>query len=187
MPFIAIDTTTQKRTNITDIVDDHHLPKEEQHWECQLCNQQMKIRGGALVTRHFYHTQICKSNYTYHTETAEHRLGKRYIMRQFYKEYWHYTHAHIDYEVPIPEIQRVADILVTFPNGWRIAHECQLSPIQVDEYQARTHDYHQAEIDVYWWIGRKAAQVHNVQEWILAEFGFFLLVDFHEQSKQFPD
>ena len=46
--------------------------------------------------------------------------------------YSEYSQVSLQYEVRIPEIKRIADIMVTFPFGWQIAHEIQLSPISIE-------------------------------------------------------
>jgi competence CoiA-like predicted nuclease len=69
----------------------------------------------------------------------------------------------------LPEIKRVADILVTYPMGWRLAHEIQLSDITKDEIDIRTSDYESIGIDVVWWLGEKIR--NEVRNWSIERFG----------------
>lgn len=73
-------------------------------------------------------------------------------------------------EEPIPEANRVADVLLTFKTGGPVAHEVQLSPITTGELAARTRDYADVGVDVYWWLGKQAATTAN-RQWCLDEIG----------------
>jgi len=183
MPFVAINTTTSSRMHISQV------PKPltevtRDCWACQLCEQPMLIRGGVLVRRHFYHLQQCSTDYRFHADTAEHLLGKDWIVQQLQHELWGYTGADIEMEVPIPEIKRVADVLVTFPNGWRIAHACQLTPISLDEIKQCTAEYVQQGIDLYWWMGLSALNKPGVKDWLVSTYGFALIISFTETGER---
>jgi competence CoiA-like predicted nuclease len=80
----------------------------------------------------------------------------------------------IELEVPIDmkwrARGRVIDILVTWPMGWREAHEIQLSAITPQALEERTDDYLRSGIDVIWWIGNRANTKEN-KDWCMERFG----------------
>lgn len=183
MPFIALNKTTRQRIHAKEV--SYNVSKEQkEQWICQVCEQPMNIRAGRYIIRHFYHLSTCTSKYSYHKESTEHLLGKEWIVEQLQHPYWSYKEAIIELEVRLPEIMRIADILVSFPDGQRIAHECQLSPIPLAELQQRSRDYLQADINVYWWMGEKASKVPGVLEWLLQTFGFYLTINFHPNTEE---
>ena len=73
-------------------------------------------------------------------------------------------------------MRRIADVAVLFPNGWRVAHECQLAAITTQELTQRTEDYLHAGVDVIWWLGKSAATPANIA-WCLEQRGFVLRLD----------
>lgn len=81
-----------------------------------------------------------------------------------------YTSVVFEYEVPLPEIRRVADLLLTFPMGTRLAYEIQLSAITTEELERRSDDYARAGIDVVWWLGKSADTLAN-RRWFIYAFG----------------
>jgi competence protein CoiA len=179
MPFVAKHRDTGERVDITQIQSPRiELKKDE--YICQLCEQPMIIKAGMIVSPHFAHKVQCSSNYESQPESAEHRLGKMYISDHLKQRFTNaYMEADIQYEVPIPEIKRVADILAVFPMGWRIAHEIQLSSITIEILQARTIDYANAGIDVIWWLG-KAADTPANRNWCVENFGVCYQISFGE-------
>gem|GEM_PF-2511317 len=96
--------------------------------------------------------------------------GEAHLAGLLREQYIEYTDAQIAYEVPIPEVKRVADILIVFPLGWRIAHEVQLAAISLAELRERTEEYERAGIDVVWWLG-KAADTQSNRLWCIQTFG----------------
>lgn len=181
MPFIAIHAATKERIDITRIENPRASLKSGECL-CQLCSEPMIVKAGLIVRPHFAHYAQCGSEYRFHPESPEHRLAKRELSRILREQFVEYTDALIEYEVPIPEIRRVADILVTFPMGWRIAHEVQLCSITIEELEARTHDYNSAGIDVMWWLG-KAADTSTNRNWCLQMFGQSLSLNIHLSSE----
>lgn len=160
MPLVAIDRETGARVNILETEDPR---KELKSGEllCPFCQGPMIVRAGLIRIPHFAHYSQCTSELDRHPESLEHLLGKAELARKLRKALSEYGRVEIDLEVPIPEAGRVADILVTFPMGWRVAHEVQLSPVTVEVLQERTRDYLGAGIDVQWWLGGKAATPAN--------------------------
>lgn len=116
----------------------------------------MIVKAGLVRQHHFAHRGKCTSDYQSHPESPAHRDAKRYLathLREWFKEY---ANVPIAYEVPIREVKRVADLLVTFPTGWQVVHEVQLASTTTEDLQRRTNDYTLAGIDVTWWLGKSA-------------------------------
>lgn len=169
MPFIALNKSTKERIDITKIENPRLVLKKEEVI-CQLCESPMTIKAGMVRRHHFAHHSLCESDYEYHPESPEHLIGKEKIAQALKVEFAEYTNADIEFERKIEDIKRVADILITFPNGWRIAHEVQLASITIEELQARTDDYARAGIDVVWWLGKSADSPSN-RDWCVETFG----------------
>jgi competence protein CoiA len=175
MPFIAFDIRANKRVDITQIEHPRLVLKKEDI-RCQLCGNPMLIKAGMIKRAHFAHIAApCSTDYSYHPESPAHREAKVFLAEHLRVSFGEYTSAIFDYEVPIPEAKRVADLLMTFPTGWRIAHEVQLAKITVEELQMRTAAYEQAGIDVVWWLG-KQANTENNRKWCEETFGYALTI-----------
>lgn len=172
MPFVAIDRESGKRIDITAVINPRTALKAGEH-VCQLCGQPMIIKAGLIVAAHFAHKATCPTDYKSHPESPEHRQGKILVARSLRENVSEYSTAAIEYEVPIPEVKRVADVLVTFPMGWRVAHEIQLASITTEELARRTEDYLHAGIDVVWWLGKSADTPAN-RAWCEGVLGFSL-------------
>ena len=175
MAFIAHDRQTNQRIDITQIEQPRATLKQED-LICQLCGQAMIIKAGMVRRPHFAHkgTQ-CDTDYQFHPESPSHHEAKLFLVQHLSTVFTEYTSAQFQYEIPIPEIRRVADILVEFPMGWRIAHEIQLAAITLEELQERTTDYERAGIDVYWWLGHRANTEIN-RRWCEETFGYALTI-----------
>ena len=130
---------------------------------------------------HFYHYRVCTSNYKTNPESPEHIAGKHFIGENFLPKLNDYAIFKPQYEVPVKDVMRVADILLDFNMGWRIAHEVQLSPISVEELTQRTDDYLRAGIDVLWWFG-KSAETRTNREWAFDRYGFSLSLAFDDEG-----
>lgn len=136
---------------------------------CKLCGEPMGIRQGLVRAWHFYHLAVCTSDYAQHPESAEHLSAKQHIL-EFMCGQFKESLDSAETECALPEINRVADVLLIFKTGWRVAHEAQLSSITTGELAKRTADYRRAEIDVYWWLGRGAATETNL-DWCYEHIG----------------
>lgn len=180
MPFIALNRQTGERIDITKIEYPRlHLKSDD--LICQLCEQPVIIRAGLITRPHFAHRSLCISDYASHPESIEHLLGKELVAQGLQEEFAEYAQATIQYEVKVPEVKRVADVMATFPNGWRVAHEIQLAALTTEELQQRTEDYARAGIDVVWWLGKSADTPAN-QAWCTERFGFTLSLDLRAVS-----
>lgn len=178
MPFVAKRKGTGERIDITTIEHPREILRSGECL-CQVCGAPLIVRAGLVRQHHFAHTARCTSDYSCHPESPAHREAKRFLathLRAWFKEY---TSPIIEYEVPIPEVKRIADLLVTFPTGWRVAHEVQLASITTEQLQERTNDYTLAGIDVVWWLGKSADTPAN-REWSRRIFGYALCININE-------
>lgn len=173
--FIAIDKKNGNRVNILDF-SNPRLEIEKDSLVCQKCEQPLFIKAGMVRRHHFAHYSICESDYESHPESVEHIEAKILVANLLRKEFSEYTIASIDYEVRVPEVMRIADIMITFPMGWRVAHEIQLSSITIEDLQKRTSDYARSGIDVVWWLG-KSADTETNRNWCLENFGVSYSLD----------
>lgn len=177
MPFIAIDKNSGNRIDILTVSNPRTTLKTTD-CICQLCGEPMFMKAGPLIRPHFAHYADCTSEYKIgHAETPEHLFAKMELKQLLKEQFSNLEHIEIDYEVPIPEIKRIADVMITFPMGWRMAHEIQLANITTEELEERTNDYLRAGIDVYWWLGKSADNLSN-RSWCIDEFGFSLSINF---------
>ena len=175
MPFVALQKDTRERIDITRI----ERPRESLKSGdciCQLCDTPMIIKAGQIMRAHFAHYATCVTEYESHPESVEHREAKVFLATHLRESFKEYTSAIIEYEVPIPEVKRIADLLITFPTGWRIAHEVQLASITTETLEARTNDYAKAGVDVVWWLGKSANTPAN-REWSRLTFGYALCLN----------
>lgn len=169
MPLVAVDMETGKRLDLTgpNLSDDylHSRPLA-----CPICGNKMfyrssYLRQGHQVRSHYAHLETCDANYDSQPESAYHLAGKRYLKEFLESKYQKLTDCEIELEVPIDmewrDKGRIADICITFPMGYREAHEIQLSPITLRDLKQRTQDYRRAGCDVIWWLGEKANTLEN--------------------------
>lgn len=183
MAFIAKSLRTGLRIDITRVEHPRETLKAEDV-VCQLCEERMIIKAGYIVRAHFAHSarSDCASQWGSHPESEEHRLGKLLIAQKLQEELGDVTGARTEFEVPVREVMRIADVMVIYPNGWRVAHECQLAGITTETLTKRTEDYLHAGIDVVWWLGKSAASRTNL-DWTVSLQRFGLEIQFSmEQS-----
>jgi competence protein CoiA len=139
----------------------------------------MVVKAGPLVSPHFAHygDRECSSDYACHPESPAHRLGKKAVARFMREQFQEYATPVIEYEVPVPEVKRVADVMITFPMGWRIACEVQLAREDQAQLAERTKGYAQAGIDTIWWLGKEADHALN-RTWCINTFGVSYRISF---------
>jgi competence CoiA-like predicted nuclease len=169
MPFIAINKDTGHRVDITEYRDPR-MEIKACEFVCQLCGERMVLRAGKLVTPHFAHVVACTSDYDAHPESLAHMSSKKAIYNYLQSQYRNTPGVKIEYEVRVPEAERIADVMVTLPQGWRIAHEMQLAGITTESLEKRTVSYARAGIDIYWWLG-KGADTKNNRTWCIETLG----------------
>ena len=178
MPFIAIDELTNERIVVARLPSPREVVKGR-YLKCQICGGRMYLRGGAEVRFHCYHHSVCTTRDKTNPESPEHIAGKFFIAEVFLPQLNDYAKFKPKYEEPIPEVLRVADIMLEFNMGWRIAHEIQLSGIGVNELNSRTNEYLRAGIDVLWWFG-KSADTRTNRQWAMQHYGFSLNLYFND-------
>jgi competence CoiA-like predicted nuclease len=181
MPFVARDATTHERIDITRLTNPRRQLDAAQ-LVCQLCDERMIVRQGFIKRPHFAHCRACGLPYEGHAESAEHLLGK-YHMSRYLAQPPAYKGAQIELEVPIHARKRIADILVTFAQGHQLAVEIQLASITTEQLAARTKDYLDDAIDVYWVLGKSAAASVQNKQWCRTTLGGFFEVVFSEQNE----
>jgi len=172
MPFVAQHKETGERIDVT-LVENPRMEINQEQCICPLCEGPFTLRVGLIRRPHFAHRTECNSQYRTHPESAAHLEAKWFLIQHLKKEFPEYSVATIQLEVKLEPIWRVADVLVTFPTGWRQAHEIQLSPITTGELQERTNDYNTMGIDVVWWLGYHADTEIN-RQWCIQTFGYSL-------------
>lgn len=170
MPFIALDKDTRKRIDITQL-ENPRLILRSGDCICQACEEPMIVKAGLIVRSHFAHRSTCISDYQYHPESPDHLALKYLVMQALKENIGEYSDAEIELEVKVPEVNRIADIMATWPMGWRVAHEIQLASITIEKLNDRTEDYHRAGIDVIWWLGKSADTPAN-RKWCEDKLGF---------------
>lgn len=197
MPFIAKIAATGERLNIQDYERVNALSKDD--ILCPFCDGAMFIRGGdrTAYRRHFAHRIECGADwlpeeYASGLETAEHLSGKEWLKLNFRHlladEFITGTTAEYEIVVNVPAYagvparKRIADVMVTFPNGRQIALECQLASITIETLEERTHDYQRAGVDVRWVLGKTAANPQNCS-WCEDTFGVCYRFDFSYAAK----
>lgn len=102
----------------------------------------------ALGTRFFAHNRggdSCSAG-----ESANHLAGKAAVMSWVADKY---PDLHVDAEVTLGDRERVADVMVTWPDGQRLAIEIQYAGLSVASWRERTEDYSRFGIRVLWLLG----------------------------------
>jgi len=155
VPYVAFDTHKNRRVDTYDSVRVHEdFPPGEfggGRLICQFCGVAMHARQGERYAPHFVHEAVCdRAGYESKPETPEHLAAKAYIRNLLQTAH---PEESVEVEMPVASCKRIADVLLSFRDGWSIAHEVQLSPIAEPELIRRTQDYEQAGIDVMWWFG----------------------------------
>lgn len=180
MPFIALNRSTNERINITRLTSPRRELKAADI-VCQLCGSPMVVKAGLVMRPHFAHKAKCTSDFCTHPESLNHRTGKHFLAENLPRIYGGMFDVAPMIEYPIKEVRRVADVMLCFPNGWRVAHEVQLSPITTEELEARTQDYLLAGIDLFWWLGGKADTPAN-RTWCHRRFGVVGKIEFEGEQ-----
>lgn len=177
MPLIALDSKNGRRIDARDF-DNLHAEVDREHLVCPFpdCGTPMLPVRGPYVAAHFRHRVLCKTEYRLSHgakgESSSHRQGKRHAAESVAR--WFSTHdgaaPSIDYEVPIDEIKRIADAIVTTASGERIVVECQLAAITTAELDERTNDYARAGLTCIWYLGNQA-NTSGPRDWSTHHYG----------------
>jgi competence CoiA-like predicted nuclease len=180
MSLVVKSAKTGDRIDITTYKD----PRAELSSDdliCQICEGRMFIKQGLIVRPHFAHYAACPMAYASHPESIEHLLGKE-TMATYLRQQPGFEYAKIELEVPIHARKRVADIIVTFPQGHKLAVEIQLASITTGELADRTKDYANDGIDVLWCLGKDAYKSEPNRAWCQDNCGQYMLVTYTESS-----
>jgi len=187
MPFIAKNSQTGERIDITKIENPRNTLKASE-LVCQCCDWPMIIRSGLVARPHFAHKpgrDECPYVAYARAKTPEHLAAQEALRDHLAGWFQEYTSTQAELEVMIRDTThkktRFADVMFTFPNGWRVAHEIQLASITTQELDERTQDYLGAGIDVFWWFGRDADTVTN-REWSYKTYGHALRISIREAT-----
>ena len=179
MPYIAINRDTGERIDITKL-DDPRAELTPGTLICQLedCRQEMVVVAGLIKRHHFRHKSECPTEYNYHPESPEHLDGKACVAEQMDEWFSEFTGAHAEFEVPVKEVSRIADVMFTFPNGWQWACEVQLASITTQSLSDRTKDYLRAGVDTLWMLGGAANTTAN-RQWLQDNNGYYCELESH--------
>lgn len=152
------------------------LEIEKSRLVCRFCNGKMLIRQGLVRAKHFSHLSECTSDFERHPESPEHNMGKELIATHVKSHWKEFAAVKIEFEYPLPEIKRIADIAMVFPSGWVVVHEIQLATITNEQLQKRTEDYNSIGIDTFWWLGKGADSPAN-RKWSIDRYGYCLAIE----------
>lgn len=156
MPLIALNKNTNERICILDH-EDPRLTINKKELVCPFCGEPMMIVTSVIRINHFRHKSQCSfSGYASNPESDEHLYAKAQVRDSLLRTNKG-TGITVDLETPIHEAKRIADVMMTYPMGWRVAYEIQLSPITPTKLKERIADYRNAGVDVVWMFGRHAA------------------------------
>lgn len=123
----------------------------EQVLRCPNCRGVVYARGGPekQTQLHFAH-QKGECAWSTEAESVRHMRGKVVLARWLREQF---PHARVTLEERLPEPNRIADILVTHPDGQLQAVEFQCAPLDLDEWKHRHETYRKANISDTWIIG----------------------------------
>jgi competence protein CoiA len=151
---------------------------------CPFCDEALVavreyMREGDWVSAYLRHKGECSTTLAHHPESPEHLAAKKWI-RENIAAKMDYSIMSSDCEVRMPEISRIADVCFVLTNGDRVVHEAQLSPISVDDLEARTNDYEALGYGIVWHFGKHADTGLNKQ-WAFRRLGGCEVLSFDEQ------
>ena len=123
----------------------------EQALRCPNCRGVVYARGGPekQTQLHFAH-QKGECAWSTEAESVRHMRGKVVLARWLREQF---PRARVTLEERLPEPNRIADILVTHPDGQLQAVEFQCAPLELDEWKHRHEAYRKASIIDTWIIG----------------------------------
>jgi competence CoiA-like predicted nuclease len=177
MPFVALDSEAKKRVCIMD----HPKPRETLSGKtlvCPLCAEKLTIVSGLIRVLHFRHAAECSTTLDHHPQSEEHILGKQKAAVFLAREYPGWT---LDFEVPMPDINRVADVTASSGLGETVVAEIQLSSITTEDLEMRTKAYRSKGVDVYWFLGKSAQTPANTR-WVGNNIGTFFCIEFSQET-----
>jgi hypothetical protein len=113
---------------------------------CAKCAREVTLKKGRIVIHHFAHKP--PTDCTWASEETQAHLAAKLCLREAYRRRGYQA----DYEVEVlsSEGDRRADVLITAPNGERVAIEIQHQPLLFDAIERRTQGYIAAGVPVMW-------------------------------------
>ncbi len=148
---------------------------------CRLCDGDVTPHLGSIRAWHFAHAPgaPCAWDAWSEPESEKHRALKRACYRAIHQLY---PHAKVEFEVIVREAGRIADVMATLPTGERIAVECQLAEISLQELETRTLAYEAVEVEVVWVFEKSKVEQHaapwmGFYEWLYDRGNFVMLFE----------
>lgn len=186
MPFVAINAVTREQVVSLDYDDIRAELRrsDSDHLVCQFCSGAMFARQGSFIPHFVHRAKECTNPpiNRRERESFEHLLGKKFV-RDHLREV--YPRHLVRLEVPLMDRTRVADVMVTAPDGWSVAHEIQLSNIPRRVLEERTDDYAREGIDVVWWFGERASP--PMREFVIERFQPLYILTFEEVTNAYDE
>lgn|GEM_PF-5164237 len=182
MPFVAA-LPNHQRIDITE----YPTPKlqlDGLDLHCPYCPSRFMIVSGERLTPHFRHHEFCRdpiAQLYFSGETEEHRQAKRFLKALFVQHIKNYSRAIPELEVRDAVCNRIADLMISYPFGYRQAIEVQLSRVGVQNIIERTTSYFNGGIDVVWFLGPHCRD-ERIREYLKEQIGFYHFIDFKSNS-----
>lgn len=157
-------------------------------YACPHCGQAMTPNLGSLRVWHFSHQReasTCPYETQAEPESPKHRNLKS-ALAQAMMGYFADRKPRVELEVRLPDIGRIADVLVSLEDGSRIAVEGQLAFIPLEELMERTRSYERADIEVIWAFEARATQggrFADHRDWLLERAHFVIEVSTQVHSE----
>lgn len=181
MSLVAKLASTKERVYAPDFKSGHEIRSKYRHGDltcgCPDCGALVFPRDRKGFALHFVHQRNCESQFNYHPVSPEHERGKELIRELFTAELADYSDVKVEFELPVKEANRIADVAIVYPTGYLLIGECQLASITTTELEARTNDYESAGADVIWWLGKDADTAAN-RTWCIDQFGECRIINY---------
>lgn len=184
MPWVARDADTGERVDLTHARFPERL--RARRWTCLQCGRALYLRRSPRGVLHFMHAAVCSGKLGTHPESEAHLAAKAFFAACLSEAWPAQAGARVELEAAVPKASRVADVLATFPDGWRLAIEIQLAAAPPAELEARSASYRRSAVDVVWVLGRRADTAAN-RDWCRRRYGFSTLVRFRERVTPAPE
>lgn len=117
----------------------------KQAYTCPVCGGRLRLRQGQSIRTHFAHERLRDCIAIFENESPEH-LGNKEALY-----HWAKKDNQVALEYSLPEIQRIADVLV----NEKLALEVQCSPLSQKLLGDRSQGYRSQGYQVIWLLGEK--------------------------------
>jgi hypothetical protein len=180
MPFIA-----EKSNNTRIDITEYATPKlqiDTNDLRCPYCHTPFNIVHTESVMAHFRHKERCTDEVAqayFSGETDEHRQAKKFLKELFVQHLAGYSTIRPELEVHDPSCNRIADIMISYPFGYRQAIEAQFSRVDLENIKARTLSYFESGIDVVWFLGPQCRD-ERIREFLQNRLGVYYYIDNQE-------